>query len=61
MPKTLVIVESPAKARTIERILKGGYEVRASYGHIRDLPQSAAASPTSYRVVAVRYVTWIGE
>jgi len=39
--KTLVIVESPAKARTIERILKDGYEVRASYGHVRDLPESA--------------------
>src|SRR5260221_6969653 len=45
MPKTLVIVESPAKARTIERILKEGYEVRASYGHVRDLPESADEIP----------------
>src|SRR5258705_967473 len=45
MAKTLVIVESPAKARTIERILKEGYEVRASYGHVRDLPESAAEIP----------------
>jgi DNA topoisomerase-1 len=40
MAKTLVVVESPAKARTIERYLGGGYTVRASYGHIRDLPKS---------------------
>lgn len=36
----LVIVESPAKAKTIEKYLKGGYTVRASVGHIRDLPKS---------------------
>jgi DNA topoisomerase-1 len=35
----LVIVESPAKARTIERYLGPGYTVVASYGHVRDLPQ----------------------
>jgi len=45
MAKTLVIVESPAKARTIERILKDGYEVLASYGHVRDLPESADEIP----------------
>jgi DNA topoisomerase I len=49
MAKTLVIVESPAKARTIERILKGGYEVMASYGHIRDLPESADEIPDEIR------------
>ncbi|MGD8361101.1 MAG: type I DNA topoisomerase [Gemmatimonadota bacterium] len=36
--KRLVIVESPAKARTIARYLGGGYEVAASVGHVRDLP-----------------------
>lgn len=36
----LVIVESPAKARTIERYLGRGYSVRASMGHVRDLPKS---------------------
>jgi DNA topoisomerase I len=36
----LVIVESPAKARTIERYLGRGYSVTASMGHIRDLPKS---------------------
>jgi DNA topoisomerase I len=34
----LVIVESPAKAKTIEKYLGPGYKVLASYGHIRDLP-----------------------
>jgi DNA topoisomerase I len=38
--KTLVVVESPAKAKTIEKYLGGDYSVRASYGHIRDLPKS---------------------
>ena len=36
----LVIVESPAKAKTIRKYLGGGYELTASMGHIRDLPQS---------------------
>jgi DNA topoisomerase-1 len=37
----LVIVESPAKAKTIERYLGPGYTVLASYGHVRDLPQKS--------------------
>lgn len=37
--KTLVVVESPAKAKTIERILGPSYKVMASKGHLRDLPQ----------------------
>jgi DNA topoisomerase I len=40
MSKKLVVVESPAKAKTIEKYLGGDYAVRASYGHIRDLPKS---------------------
>jgi DNA topoisomerase-1 len=36
----LVIVESPAKARTIEKYLGPGYRVLASYGHVRDLPEN---------------------
>jgi DNA topoisomerase-1 len=40
MPKHLVIVESPAKARTIERYLGPDYRVLASYGHVRDLPDN---------------------
>ena len=39
MAKKLVIVESPAKARTVGRFLGNEYNVRASIGHIRDLPQ----------------------
>ena len=34
----LVVVESPAKAKTIEKYLGGDYRVLASYGHVRDLP-----------------------
>ena len=37
MPKNLLIVESPAKAKTIEQILGGDFEVKSCYGHIRDL------------------------
>ncbi len=39
MSKNLVIVESPAKAKTIERYLGKEYEVKSSYGHVRDLPK----------------------
>ena len=39
MSGNLVIVESPAKAKTIERYLGPGYRVLASYGHVRDLPE----------------------
>jgi DNA topoisomerase I len=45
MPKPLVIVESPAKARTLARFLGKNYRVEASYGHVRDLPESAAEVP----------------
>ncbi|PIR55089.1 type I DNA topoisomerase [Candidatus Peregrinibacteria bacterium CG10_big_fil_rev_8_21_14_0_10_36_19] len=40
MAKNLVIVESPAKAKTISRFLGNGYKVLASMGHVRDLPKS---------------------
>ncbi|GHS88488.1 DNA topoisomerase 1 [Synergistales bacterium] len=41
--KTLVIVESPSKAKTLGKILGPGYVIRASVGHIRDLPRSRMA------------------
>ena len=43
--KTLVIVESPAKAKTIEKYLGPGYTVKASMGHLIDLPKSRMAIP----------------
>src|SRR5579875_1754205 len=49
MPKPLVIVESPAKARTIAGFLGGDYVVESSIGHIRDLPRNAADVPTAYK------------
>src|SRR5690606_33945077 len=46
---SLVIVESPAKAKTISRFLGDGYRVEASYGHIRDLPEKADEVPDSVK------------
>jgi len=45
----LIVVESPAKARTIEKFLGGGYKVAASYGHIRDLPEKASQIPARFK------------
>jgi DNA topoisomerase-1 len=47
--RTLVIVESPRKARTIAGFLGNGYVVESSIGHIRDMPDKAAEIPTKYR------------
>ena len=41
MAKGLVIVESPAKAKTIQKYLGPGYDVEASLGHIKDLPKKS--------------------
>ncbi|MBN2492663.1 MAG: DNA topoisomerase I, partial [Planctomycetes bacterium] len=49
MPKRLVIVESPTKARTLRRFLGQDYLVESSLGHIRDLPASAAEIPEALR------------
>ncbi len=61
MSNTLVIVESPAKAKTIEKYLGKGYTVRASVGHVRDLPKSnndAVDIPAGF---VPRYIQSVGK
>ncbi len=52
--KTVVVVESPAKAKTIKKYLGAGYEVFASYGHVRDLVAKEGAVQTEQNF-AMRY------
>jgi len=47
--RRLVIVESPAKAKTIQKYLGPGYEVEASVGHVRDLPERAVDVPAEIK------------
>ncbi len=60
MGKTLVIVESPAKANTIGRYLGQNYKVTASVGHIRDLPASTLGVDVN-RDFKPRYITMRGK
>jgi DNA topoisomerase-1 len=55
MAKELVIVESPAKARTLSKILGSRYQVKASLGHVRDLPEKYLGVDVN-RGFAPRYV-----
>ncbi|WP_207063139.1 type I DNA topoisomerase [Motiliproteus sp. SC1-56] len=52
MGKSLVIVESPAKAKTINKYLGSGFVVKSSVGHIRDLPTSGARKPVDAKARA---------
>src|SRR5271165_6740981 len=69
MPDNLVIVESPAKGRTIKKYLGKDFEVLASYGHVRDLvPKEGAVDPDDgfamrYQLVerSVRHVEAIAK
>src|SRR5688500_20181660 len=60
MAKSLVVVESPAKAKTINKYLGRSYKVVASMGHVRDLPKSKLGVDVeedfepSYEVIASR-------
>ncbi|QDT59585.1 DNA topoisomerase 1 [Stieleria bergensis] len=54
--KSLVIVESPAKARTISKFLGGGFQVEASIGHIRDLPERKSELPEKLRTESWAYL-----
>ena len=54
MGKSLVIVESPAKAKTINKYLGKEYVVKSSIGHIRDLPTSGSTAPARSRPSAAR-------
>ena len=51
MSKTLVIVESPAKAKTISKYLGSDYIVKSSVGHIRDLPKGKSKSPAQRNTI----------
>ena len=55
MADNLVIVESPAKAKTIEKYLGKRYKVIASMGHVRDLPRSQTGIDTENNYEPIYY------
>ena len=59
MSENLVIVESPAKAKTIGKFLGNGYKVIASNGHVRDLPKSQLGVDVEHDF-APKYITLRG-
>lgn len=60
MAKYLVIVESPAKVKTIKKFLGSNYEVAASQGHVRDLPRSVLGIDVDHDFEP-RYITIRGK
>src|SRR5213082_356872 len=60
MANPLIIVESPAKAKTLSRFLGGKYDIRASMGHVRDLPKSTLGIDIEHSF-APEYVTIPGK
>ena len=60
MAETLVIVESPSKAKTIEKYLGSKYRVIASNGHVRDLPKSQLGVDVEHDF-APKYITLRGR
>ena len=60
MAKNLVIVESPAKAKTIKKFLGSNYEIIASNGHVRDLPKSQMGIDTEHDFEP-KYITIRGK
>ena len=59
--RRLVIVESPAKAKTIKGYLGPGYTVEASVGHIRDLPAGADEVPEKYKGTPIGRLVTMAE
>ena len=63
MVKSLVVVESPTKARTVKKLLDRKYEVVASMGHVKDLPRSQLGVDVEHEftpkyVVPVMMLSW---
>ena len=58
MSKSLVIVESATKAKTIEKYLGKGFEVRASVGHIMDLPKNEIGVELKHRTFEPDRLEW---